>query len=111
MPIDYTPKSEKELEKFRNDIRKAKKHKPSKEEYRGLKRSVAEEMRTQVVPSSKLRVCDTGKHTIMAKRFSESPEVRAEIEQRANSLAPSCNKGAYTVITSDEMAKCAGRKL
>lgn len=111
MAIDYTSRAEKELRKFREDISKAKKKKLPRKDYQGIPKSLTEQMVPNNVPSSTLRSCDTSKYTMMSKRFKESPEVREQIEQKANSLAPICNKGAYTVIVDADMAKCAGRKL
>lgn len=111
MAIDYTSRAEKELRAFREDILKAKKKKTPRGDYQGIPKSLTEQMVPNNIPSSTLRSCDTSKHTMMSKRFRESPEVREQIEQNANSLAPICNKGAYTVIVDADMAKCAGRKL
>lgn len=76
-----------------------------------MKTSVCAEMySTKNIPS-----VDSGKHStyrnsMMESRFKESPEVRAEIERKSNCLAPAFNKGAHQYITSDEMAKCVGKK-
>lgn len=57
------------------------------------------------------KFANTGfKKSIMEARFKESPEVRAEIERKANSIAPSFNKGpAQPQFTLDD-AKNIGRK-
>lgn len=112
--IDYTPKKDRELQQFKKEVAILKsKHKSFRSSTSlGPKPKVAEEMDdTKRIPSRNTGAHDTSKHTIMSKRFSESPEVRAEIEHKATLLAPVCNKGAYTVITSEEMAKTAGRKV
>lgn len=113
MAVDYTPRKEKELQQFRKEVETLKKKKTFiSSATLGPKKQVAEEMdNTKHIPSRNTGAHDTAKHTIMSKRFSESPEVRKEIEHKATLLAPVCNKGAYTVITSEEMAKTAGRKV
>lgn len=114
MAIDYTPKKEKELQQLRKELAtlKSKRKRFSSATSLGPKPKVAEEMdNTKHIPSRNTGAHDTSKNTIMSKRFLETPEVRAEIEHKATLLAPVCNKGAYTVITSEEMAKTAGRKV
>jgi len=114
MAIDYTPKAERELKKFKEELSalKRKKKRFTSSTSLGPKRTVAEDLdSTKAIPSRNTGAHDTSCHTIMSKRYNESPEVRAEIEHKATLLAPVCNKGAYTVITSEEMAKTAGRKV
>lgn len=114
MAIDYTPKKEKELQQFKKELATLKsRRKPfTSATSLGPKKNVIESMdMTKTIPSRNTGAHDTSKHTIMSKRYSETPEVRAEIEHKATLLAPVCNKGAYTVITSEEMAKTAGRKV
>lgn len=114
MAIDYTPKKERDLKKFAEEVRalKRNKRKFTSSTSLGPKKRVQEEMdTTKDVPSRNTGACDTSKNTIMSKRYKEAPEVRAEIEHKATLLAPICNKGAYTVITSEEVARTAGRKI
>lgn len=114
MAIDYTSKKDKQLQQFREEVAslKSKRNAFVPSTSLGPKPRVAEEMDgTKHTPSRNTGAHDTSKHTIMSKRFSETPEVRAEIEHKATLLAPVCNKGAYTVITSEEMARTAGRKI
>ena len=76
-----------------------------------IKTSVCAELySTKHIPSLDSGKHNTVKSSIMAERYKESPEVRAEIERKANSLAPAYSKGAYQYIASEEAAKCAGRK-
>ena len=114
MAIDYTPKKERELIKFAEEVRALKRSKRqfTSSSSLGPKKRVQEEMdATKNIPSRNTGANDTSKNTIMSKRYNEAPEVRAEIEHKATLLAPICNKGAYTVITSEEVARTAGRKI
>jgi hypothetical protein len=45
------------------------------------------------------------KNTAMERRFKESPEVRAEIEKKAMSIAPHFNKGPDQYMTPGDKRK------
>jgi hypothetical protein len=49
-------------------------------------------------------------NTMMAKRFTESPKVRKEIEDKATRIAPAFNKAGYSYISNVEDAKYIGKK-
>lgn len=51
----------------------------------------------------------TAKNTAMEKRYSESDEVRAEMERKANQMAPT-HKGAYEYVGDNANMAEYGRK-
>ena len=51
----------------------------------------------------------TARNTAMEKRYTESPEVRAEMERKANQMAPT-HKGAYEYVGDNANMAEYGRK-
>lgn len=52
-----------------------------------------------------------GKNTMMEKRFREAPSVRAEIEKKAQRLAPAYSKGAVQFLSDGDNPHYIGKKI
>lgn len=71
--------------------------------------------RTLAIPSLTERSSPnaTARDTMMERALSgkEKPEVAAEIIRKGQCLAPAYSKGAVQYIGTEEMARCAGKKM